>query len=276
MDLITPIVAGAAGAFIKQLGEKGVNWLIQLVGSHSQTVQAQAKANLENFLIRLAKRVEVLEAELPASERQVFEEALSHPSLSLLLQKSMVSAASTESEDRHTILSELIAQRLSAGADDMIALVGAAACDIVNALSSKHIRLLGLIARLLSIRPIGKPEFTEQGEYDKYLLTWWAPLATLCEGLEGVNELDLRHLAGLSCITISVGARQLYQLFALAVVPSAMEPTMTAFEAEAWWGDFKRIWDVGLGHVSLTTLGELIGVLYHDSQLKSETVIPWE
>ncbi len=65
MDLLPFAVAGAGGGLVREIAQKGVEWLISLVGSHSPAVQAKAGANARNFLIRLARRVEALEAELP-------------------------------------------------------------------------------------------------------------------------------------------------------------------------------------------------------------------
>lgn len=275
MDLVTPIGAGAAGALVKQLADKGVDWLIQLVGSHSPAVQEQAQRNAQNFLIRLAKRVEILEAELPAAQRDVFEEALSHPGSSLLMQKALVSAAATENDDRHEILSELIAQRLTAGADDMIALVGSAACDVVSALSSRHIRLLGVIARLFAIRPINLPKITEQSKYDEFLLSWWGVLNPLSGGLDKTTGIDLQHLEGLSCIRISIGSKDLSKIIASPLSLSELKPTMEKFEAMPWWPRLKHAWDIGVKSANLTSIGSLVGTLYHDSELKSRTDIQW-
>jgi hypothetical protein len=238
-------------------------------------VQAQAQTNLQNFLTRLAKRVELLEAELPTTQREIFEEALNHPSSSLLLQKALVSAAATESDDRHIILSELIAQRLTAGADDMVALVGAAACDVVNALSSRQIKLLGLVVRLFSIRPDTPPKLESQEEYDNYVTSWWSELDRLSQGLEGTTHLDLEHLVGLSCISVSFAAKNLLQLLTLATDGRQFKLDLSTFERFPWWSRFQRVWSVDVMHVTLTSVGTLIGVLYHDSHLGSKTTINW-
>ncbi len=273
--IVQNAVGGAAGTMMVQLASKSVQWLTELVRSHNPRVQEQAEANLQTFVQRLARRVEMLEAELPTDQRQVFEDALDHPSSSLLIQKAMVSAAATENDDRHTILSELIAQRLTAGADDMVALAGGAACDVVNALSSKHIRLLGLIARLYGIRPVNPPQITDQGEYDRYVTGWWKPLGNLCDGLEGVTGIDIRHLVGLSCISTSIGVTDLTILLTLPSGSTAMKPTMASLEACSWWSAFRKTWDAGLANVSPTSVGSLIGTLYHDSQLRTRTQILW-
>jgi len=275
MDLITPVVAGAAGAFVKELANKGVDWFIQLVSSHSPEVQAQAKKNLENFLVRLASRVEALEAEIPVTQRGIFEAALSHPSSSLLMQKAMVSAAITDNDDRHEILSELIAQRLTAGAEDMIALVGGASCDVVGALSSKHIRLLGLMTRLLFIRPTPPPEISDQSQYDKYVISWCESLGEFCRGLETIEGIDFQHLVGLSCISMSIGSKDLTKILALPATPGGMAPPMEQLGVFPWWANFQKLWHLGIKYATPTSIGSLIGTLYHDSHLKLRTQIDW-
>ena len=275
MDIITPVLAGAAGSLIVKLTDKSVDWLIQLVAHHSPAVQEKAEKNLQNFVNRLAKRVEQLEADLPIDQRGVFEDALNHPSSSLLMQKAMVSAATTENDDRHTILSELIAQRLTAGADDMVALVGGASCDVINSLSSKHIKLLGLIVRLYSIRPDQPPDIRDKDAYNKYLISWWEVMGDLCKDIKEIHRIDLDHLVGLSCIRMSIVSTNLGKLLNLPLKTEKMEVNMAEFEALAWWQIFHKIWDSGLDHAKPTSIGALIGTLYHDSYLKSITAFRW-
>jgi hypothetical protein len=231
MNLITPAVAGAAGALVKELANKGVDWLIALVASHSPAVKEKARQNLQNFVYRLAKRVELLEAELPPSQKDVFSGALDQPDLSLLIQKCLVSAAATDNDDRHSILSELIAQRLTADADDMIALVGGAACDVVGSLSSKHIRLLGLIAKLFVIRPANLPQIADQTQYDDIAIAWWSSMEQICTTIESLKPLDIDHLVGLSCVRISIGSSQLSDVLTLEVTPTQLRPTLSRFES---------------------------------------------
>ena len=265
MDLVTPFLTGDAGKLLNQLCDKGAEWLVELVSSHSPAVQAQAQVNLQSFFYRLAKRIEQLEAELPAPHKKVFGEALNQPNSSLLMQKVMVSAATTENDYKHAIFSELIAQRITAEPDDMVTLLGAASCDVVNAFSSKHIRLLGMIVHLFSIRPLQTPKIKDQESYDKYVISWWEPLGELCKDLEDTNNFDLMHLVGLSCIRIGIGSQDLVNLLTLPVKSEKMMPTMEKFEALPWWPSFCKLWDVGLGNVTPTSIGTLIGTLYHNS-----------
>jgi hypothetical protein len=277
MDLITPMVAGAAGAFVKEIAHKGVDWLIQIVGSHSYAVQQQTKENVQNFLVRLAERVERLEAEIPTENKFIFEDALCHPSSSLLIQKAMVAAAITDNDDRHEILSELIAQRLTAGADDMIALVGAAACDVVSALSSKHIKLLALMARIFKMKPIGIPITNDQDEYDRYVLSWFRDLEILRAGLENINMIDFEHLEALSCISFPPIIREINLIFSIPIKPKQLQPTFSLIKSENWWPTLDNLFKIGLFKNSqLTSIGALIGIIYHDKILKNRTILRWE
>lgn len=275
--LIIPVISGAAGSFITLFATKGTDWLIELVGSHSEAVQKKTLRNTQNFVERLAKRVEELEKELPPDKKEIFDEALSHPSSSLLIRKALVTAASTENDDRHEILSELIAQRLTADAEDMVALVGAAACDVVSALSSRQIRLLGNMATLMHMSPIAVPAITEQSAYDTALLSWLEPLNQLSEGLEETTNLDIIHLEGLSCISITtIGEHTINKVISSKFPSPDFNPTIEKFEAMSWWPRIKHIWDIGGNKAHLTSIGALIGTLYHDSELGTRTRIDWE
>jgi len=268
--LVAPVLAGAAGAFVGKVVDKGAEWLIELVAAHSPAVQATARRNAQNFIEHLAVRIERLEAELPVAKKAVFDEALDHPGTSLLMQKALQSAAVTENEDRHELLAELITQRLTADADDMVALVGFAACDVVNSLSSRHIRLLGLAAQVLAIAPnFAAP--SSQTEYDSLYNIWWGlTLDKLVPGLEEVEgNYDFLHLAGLGCLTISIGKKDLNKVLVLKGI-EGYTPNIDILRERPWWPSFERLWD-SLKHCTLTTVGVLIGTLYRDQVCGART-----
>lgn len=275
-ELVVPILSGVAGSFITVIAKQGTEWLIELVASQSEAVQKKSLMNTQNFLERLAKRVESLEKELPPDRKEIFVEALGHPGSSLLMRKAFVTAAATENDDRHEILSELIAQRLSAGAEDMIALVGSASCDVVSALSSRQIRLLGVMASLLFLKPIETPRHVDQETYDADLIAYLKPLVKLSDGLEKVTPLDINHLAGLSCVVLLNHERNLGVVIASKFGQRSMYPTMEKVKCELWWPNIKHVWDLGIRFLSLTSTGSLIGTLYYDSETKTRSRLDWE
>lgn len=282
-SLLTVVVSGAAGgiagAFAKEVAQKGTDWLIQLVAAHSPAVQRKAQENAQRFIQRLAKRVERLEADLPTGEEYRIGQALDEPSTSLLIQKSLISAAVTDNDDRHQILTELIAQRLAANADDMISLVGAAACDVVGALSSRQLHLLGLMVVLQGIRPTNMPSDLNIEEKLEWAVEWWSktiPGIYSDDLAENTISLDYQHLVGLGCVWSSVGHIQLNKMLIIFPDAAGVEPKVSEMlSQQPWWEGFEKMWKTGLSSHYLTSKGSLIGILYSDSMYGHRTTIDW-
>lgn len=280
IDLSTVVlsagVGGAAGAFVKEVTEHGVDWLIELVASHSEDVQAAAQENARRFLIRLAQRVERLEAELPVDGKQILDNALSDPGTSLVMRRALVSAAATNSDDRHQILADLIAQRLNADPDDLVALAGGAACDVVCALTTRQMNLLALAVRIYDIRPIadGPLRTPDQAAYDQDVLKWWEPLDALVRNCVGVSRMDFRHLDAMSCIyTRSFRADLLAVLSLINEPPFKLSPA--DLQRQPWWPDLNNIWELGLGNAYATSIGGMVGTMRHDMVVNLKTQIRW-
>lgn len=276
MELMVPALVGAAGNLIAEVGKKGGEWLAEKYQAHNPEVQRRAKINAENYLDRLAKRVERLEKELPTSQN-VIDEALNHPGTSLLMQKALISAAATDNELRHTLLSELIAQRLTAESEDMIALVGSAACDVIGSLSSRQIKLLGIMARLFGIRPDQTMKFENSDAYNSFLISWWNTFGLFTDDLDKTNNLDFLHLDGLSCINYSsISENNLEKLLEIEIGTIKYNIDINKFEKLKWWNNFYYAWNVGIINSNLTSIGMLIGILFHDSESKTKTTINWD
>ncbi len=267
MDLIIPTAVGAAGNLIAEVGKRGSEWLIEKYRSHNPAVQKQAQTNANNFIYRLAQRVDRLEKELPVSQQSLINQAFEHPGTSLLIQKSLITAAATDNEVRHELLTELIAQRLTADPEDNIALAGSAACEVIGALSSRQIKILGVMARLYDIVPLETPEFTNQDEYDQYLISYWSSLSNLSQGLENMTGFDLRHLEGLSCVRIIFGQTNITNLLKKPF-PSNFSPTIKKFELLEWWSRIQHIMKIGVSQAQLSSVGLLIGVLNNEITFK--------
>lgn len=274
--VISSAVGGAAGSFIKELSSNGVKWLTELVTAQSSEMQMAAKTNMENFVTRLAKRVERLENEIPANKTEIFKNSLNHPSSALLIKTAIVDSATTDSDEKHELLSELIAQRLTANADDLIALTGSAACSVVNSLSSRQIKILAILSTIKIIRPLNKYSIEPSAAKD-YITQWWKnnldPLLT-DTNFALVKELDFEHLAAMGCIRISTISSDLIEFISNGIVEPVPKFTEIDFKAEIWYEKLKSQWK-GLGNATPTSIGQLIGVLHRDSKLKTKTQINW-
>jgi|LSQX01.2.fsa_nt_gb hypothetical protein len=276
MQLVPMVLAGAAGSFIAEYATRSCDWLAEKFRPHTLKVQENAQRNTQNFLDRLAHRVERLEKEYP-SAKSLIEEALDHPGTVLLMQKALISAATTDNETRHALLTELIAQRLTAEPEDTVALIGSAACDVIGSLSTRQIQILGAMARLSYIPgPKDLPPFSNQDEYDAVLLAWWGALDTLLQGLDQMGSLDFTHLEALSCITRNRALIGSVSLIAFLNRPCANKEFFTnvdTFEKQSWYPQFQQIWEGRIERCALTSVGILIGILYHDMALKEHTAV---
>jgi len=274
--IVSSAVGGAAGSFIKEISSNGVKWLVELVTAQSPEMQAAAKMNMENFVMRLAQRVENLEKDIPADRSQIFKNALNHPSSALLIKAAIVDSATTDNEDKHELLAELIAQRLTANADDMIALAGTAACSVVNSLTSRQIKILAVLSTIQSVRPLQKANIANSAEAKNYTNSWWKkniePLIA-DSGFSQATALDYEHLAAMGCVRISIGSNNLAKLVSSGLI----EPEInfeSEFKGQHWYDTLEAQWN-GLGHSTATSIGQLIGILHRDAKLKIKTQINW-
>jgi len=238
---------------------------------------------MQRFVCRLKKRVDRLEAELPSDESHIFADALDDPECYLLTRKALLAASATDNDDRHEVLCELIAQRLSANQDDLIALTGQAACDVINALSSKHIKLLALMAALQRLRPQTIPEITSQAQFEQFLFEWWNnSLTGICppEIIE-LKRMDMSHLIGLSCavyIPVMTDGNDLISVLSLGIKGSnfGINPSMLArFKEFEWWRAVQHVISMGGQLTILTGIGTLIGVIHYDSVKNTQTKLDW-
>lgn len=277
MLIVSSAIGGAAGGFVKELSGNGIKWLVELVTAQSPEMQAIAKQNMENFVTRLAARVERLEKEIPAEQAAIFQDALKHPASALLIKSAMVDAAITDNEDKHEMLTELIAQRLTAKADDMIALAGAAACQIVNSLSSRQIKILAVLATVKSIRPVTKINVENREAAKQILDDWWKKNTDTFlndKSFQEATNLDYEHLAALGCIRISIGSTDLNKSVQQGIYTQSHDFTGDELKTANWYSSFERQWS-NLGHATPTSIGQLIGILHRDAKLKTKTLLNW-
>lgn len=275
--VVSSAVGGAAGSFIKELTSNGFKWLCDLVTAQSPEMQAIAKKNMENFVMRLAQRVERLEHELPVEKTQIFKDALNHPGSALLIKTAIVDAATTDNDERHELLAELIAQRLTANADDMIALAGVAACSVVTCLTSRQIKLLAILTTIKDIRPLQKLNTNDLTAAKNFINQWWIQnIGILLDdgSFNQVTPLDYEHLVALGCIRMSIASSNLIQIISSGLIVADPTFSETEFDNETWYNLLTAQW-VSLGCSTTTSVGRLIGILYRDGKLKTKTQINW-
>jgi hypothetical protein len=275
--IVSSAIGGAAGSFIKEITSNGVKWLVELVTAQSPEMQAAAKKNMENFIARLAQRVERLESEIPADKSELFRASLNHPSSALLIKTAIIDSAITDNNEKHELLAELIAQRLIAEADDMLALAGTAACQVVNSLTSRQIKILSVLSTLKCIRPLKKANIEDPTLAKNHINEWWKGNIEPLISDKVVNQitfLDYEHLAAMGCIRISIGSSNLIQVISSGITGPDINLAEIELRGQSWFDTIEKQWE-GLGHSTPTTIGQLIGILHRDAKLKTKTEINW-
>lgn len=279
-DLVKYGVAFGASSFaygfLTEIGKQAAKSLIEKFSEYSVEVKKKLEKNQEDFLTVLAKKISALEETLSVDDRRIFEEALKHPGSSLLFMRATVAASTTDVDERHEILAELIRRRVTSGADDMVALAGSAACDVVSALSVRQIHILAVGAKLFHITSsYVMPEGLHEEDQKKLLMALWSPMEELCEGLGDATAVDFFHLLALGCAVknrwISRYPNELLgEQFKLD--KKLVDET---FNNMPWYHHLAHALEVGLSSIDLTSTGQLIGVMFHDSIVGKYTDINW-
>src|SRR5688572_2093176 len=119
--LIAGAAGGAAGKFIEKTYDAGERWLTSYYKDHQESLQRQAKENSNAFLEKLARKVQQLENEC-STNSEVINGALGDPHFGALIQKALISSAQTKSDEKHSVLAQLVSNRMKSESDSAYAM----------------------------------------------------------------------------------------------------------------------------------------------------------
>src|SRR5512135_1945734 len=101
-------VGGLASKFAEKTWEASERWLTSRFADHAEVAKLRAKENAAAFIVELANRIQKLEdAGKIRSEGITKEEQ--HPQFTVTLQAAIMRAAQTDSQEKHELLANLIA-----------------------------------------------------------------------------------------------------------------------------------------------------------------------
>ena len=254
-------IGGAAGKFVEKAWDSGEKWITSYYANHHEQSQEKAKQHTLSFLTDLAKRVESLEKEQKISPERIAS-SQEHPDFSVVLQKAMISASQTDSQEKHQLLSRLVAERIKTTPESLIALASKMACDAISYATSNQLKILGLTTNILYVAP-NKKLTNEQ--YFVYLKARITPFWDL-----KIGGLDFLHLESLSCLKV------------LSFIQKDLKKIITQkieeeFEYDKFTEDpigkfLTEIWDKQeLRSVELTSIGQIIGVMVSDQVTGTST-----
>jgi hypothetical protein len=272
------IIAGAAGGGTSKLIEKvynsGEQWIKSYFKNHDIKAEEEAQNNKNEFLNYLAEKIKVLEESSQIMKEKI-DTALEKPDLAIMLRRAMLTAAQTKSKEKHEILARLVADRLTVESESILALASKIACDAIAYTNMRQLKILGLHANLVYIRPhpypptgISKDEFTEAAI--KILNKQFEPFLDL-----DIKEIDFLHLESLSCIK--------WESFIERDLAKAFSRNDFLFDLQKYekteYGEIiMKLWkDKGLQTILLTTVGQVIGIYVSDILSKKNTqFVGWE
>ncbi len=260
-------IGGAAGKFVEKAWDSGEKWITSYFENHHEKSQEKAKQNTLSFLTDLAKRVESLEKEKIISSERIAS-SQEHPDFSVVLQKAMISASQTDRQEKHQLLSRLVAERIKASPESIIALASKMACDAISYATSHQLKILGLTTNILYIGPDKK---LTKDQYDGYLKKMINPFMDL-----KIGKLDFLHLESLSCLKVlTFLGRDLKQIITRKVEEDFDYNKFT----EGSIGKFLiDIWNKQrLSTIELTSIGQIIGIMVSDQVTGTSTsMVGWE
>lgn len=260
-------VGGAAGKFVEKAWDSGEKWIKAYFENHHEKAQEKAKENTLSFLTDLAQRVKILENDKILSPDQI-SSSQEHPDFSVVLQKAMISASQTESKEKHQLLSRLVAERIKAAPESLMALTSKMACDAISYTTSNQLKLLGLISNILYIGPSST---LSEEQYFGYLQARLGPFSEVRPA-----NLDYLHLEALSCLKFESFLTR--DLKIILTDKNQGKFNYDFFKEQPLGNSLIDIWEKHhLKSTQLTSIGQMIGVMVSDQVTGSLTnMVGWE
>jgi hypothetical protein len=274
--VVTALVSGAAAGFVKETMTTGSQWLRDRFAHHKDEAQKKAGENASDFLNELAPRIKNLE-ENSDFLKQKIETAMSQPDFSMLMQQAILSAAQTESKEKHILLAQVVSERLRADADSLLALTSQMACEAISHMTSQQLRVLGLHYTLEHMRfPTAhaptSPELLRmlRSEWIEHTL---APYKDL-----HFSRLDLMHLDSLGCLGAHHGFLSPDLAGMLSRATGSIEFEYERFVQTGLGRHILELFErQGLNGTSLQSTGSLIGMYVSDQLANKPTdITTWE
>lgn len=203
--------------------------------------------------------------EKSSSGSLTLDRALEEPDTSLLLQKALITAASTSNPLKHVLLSDLIVKRLGSNSEDYSSLIAPKACEIIGSLSSDHLKLLSLITGIYNLSPQISSEVRYKAEYDNIIMTYMNNVCCGIKDIKKINNTSFGYLEGMSCLIITpITSSNLSKIVSDKIPSDNFKFELSKLHSYDWWPVFNQTWNSHMSHVRLSTIGLFIGALSNE------------
>lgn len=278
--LASGVASGAASGLVKSIWDSfGGRWVDTYWERHRPEAQRRAREQAQAMLASLVERLSLLDQEMTHQGKTIesLGETLSEPDFSAVLESAIIAAARTDDHDKHQLISRMIAERLISPADDLRILVAPLVVDAIPRLGKRHLEQLALATLVYTIRPLNllRPLSTswDQQEYRD----WWQAALSFYPEVRP-RALDMAHLMSVPCAKVETHNSDLAQTLTIPGEKFQEEDTfIRTFLKDTEEGRrLEHAWNAGLGSLTLTSVGMLIGTYVHDLYTGVQTnLIVW-
>lgn len=280
MDPVSLVILSAAtGGATGKVAEKAIDYLHDILTGQDEDVKRKAAENAAQMLSRLEGRIERL-------ENQHIEAALGDPDVAHCVKVAVIGAARTGSEQKHELLAGLVATRLIAKDESVVALATNLALEAVPSLTPEQFEYLGLASLVYVLRPPGlpldstvtPPEGRDTTDEEDNAIKGYFPWFTdLFEDLAipVIAGSDEAHLVSAGCMVRDSGVRrslpEVLRPFSGRWISIAgshhLEQRLAQFlTLEERGRQLQRLWHKSMQYHSPTPVGTVIGTLVIELQ----------
>lgn len=232
------------------------SWVKSFFMDHHPKAIEKAEQNTSDFLIELYNRVVQLE-----KKKIDLKEVLEDPDFSAAFQKAVLASAQTSNKEKHQILAELLAQRLTVESESLLALTTKMSLDVISFLTPNQLNILALFSFIYIVKP---GQSLNALNFDTWIIKNIDPYLDL-----KISAIDLMHLESLSCLKLNpMIKKSLYQTF--IDKNNDIAPSLEFCNSEQYM-KIEKLWDHKLEIIDPKTVGILIGLNIYN--LKSKTPV---
>lgn len=276
--IVTAVASGAAGSLAKETITSGLQWLKDKFAHHNKQAQKKAAENANDFLNELMPMIKKLEENSDFLRKRI-ETAMSQPDFSALMQQALISAAQTESKEKHILLAQVVSERLRESSDSLLALASQMAVEAISHITSNQLKILGFYYTLEHMR-FPAPQNALSHELLRVLQREWLELMLSPYKDLQFTRLDLMHLDALGCLgarhgmILSPGLRGML----IAATDMYFEAEYEQFAQTELVLHLRELFETqNLNGTSLKSTGSLIGMYVADQLANRPTdIAKWE
>ncbi len=223
--------------------------------------QQRFGSNTTKFARTVTKHLTEWKKEGVVSDDQVAI-AMEDPAVIMDIQKAILSAGRTDRQDVHDVLSRLIVGRMQTSPESLLSMTCGMASQAISYMTPNQLRILGLLASVARISPSEKLDSSSAMRWQQERISTFMDI--------DLRPLDYEHLESLSCVNV---LRPGYiDLQRTLQGKFGDDFDFDGFQSTQLGEKLKHMWKEGdLQRCSLTTLGQLLGVVVSDVESGTRT-----